>query len=173
MSQKLNKNTFALAVGATALAGSMAVATANPFEMNQLPSGYQLGAQGEMGAKGSEGMCGEGKCGAAMMDADKDGKVTKEEFMAAHEKMFAEKDKNSDGVLDADELKAGEGKCGEGKCGGDKAAKAGEGKCGEGKCGGDKAAKAGEGKCGEGKCGGAKTEKAGEGKCGEGKCGSK
>jgi uncharacterized low-complexity protein len=108
-----------------------------------------------MGAKGTEGACGEGKCGMAMLDADKDGKVTKEEFMAAHEKMFADKDKNSDGVLDADELKAGEGKCGEGKCG-------------EGKCGGDKAAKAGEGKCGEGKCGGAK---AGEGKCGEGKCG--
>ena len=154
MSHKLNKNAFTLAIGATALAGTMAVATANPFEMNTLSSGYQVGTQGDTGAKGtegkcggnadaaksgegkcggnadaakaSEGKCGEGKCGLDMMDADKDGKVTKAEFMAAHEAMFAKKDKNGDGVLDAAEIKASmaadkkaakEGKCGEGKCG--------------------------------------------------------
>ena len=163
MSHKLNKNTFTLAIGATALAGTMAMATAtaNPFAMNALSAGY--GVQGAIGAKGEEGKCGEGKCGAKMekkgkaegtcgegkcgagkkddakagegkcgegkcgmdmMDADKDGKVTKEEFMAAHEKMFAAKDTNKDGALDAAEIKAAkaskEGKCGEGKCGGKK-----------------------------------------------------
>ncbi len=68
----------------------------------------------------------------SMLDANSDGKVTKEEFMSGHEKMFAGKDKNADGVLDAKEM---EGKCGEGKCGGSKGK---EGKCGEGKCGGKK-----------------------------------
>jgi uncharacterized low-complexity protein len=70
MSQKLNKAAFTLAIGAAALAGSISTATANPFEMNQLSSGYQVGVQGEMGAKGEEGKCGadkgkkaEGKCG--------------------------------------------------------------------------------------------------------------
>ena len=164
MSHKLNKNAFTLAIGATALASSMAVSTAsaNPFEMNQLEGGYQqTAAQGIVGAKGTEGKCGgnkskegscggdkakegscggdkakgegkcgEGKCGMAMMDTDKDGKVSKEEFMAAHEKMFAAKDTNNDGSLDAAEMKAGEG-----SCGGAKGKK--EGKCGEGKCGGN------------------------------------
>lgn len=163
MSHKLNKNAFTLAVGATALAGAMVAttATANPFEINPLSSGYQVGLQGDVGAKGAEGKCGgdkakagegkcggdkakagegkcggdkakagegkcgEGKCGMAMMDADKDGKVTKEEFMAAHEKMFAAHDTNNDGTLDESEMaaakKAGkEGKCGEGKCGANK-----------------------------------------------------
>jgi len=164
MSQKFNKNAFALAIGATALAGAIATANANPFEMNSLNSGYQGVVQGEMGAKGDEGKgkegkCGEGKCGAAMekkgkaegkcgegkcgagkkdgkagegkcgmemMDADKDGKVSKEEFMTAHEKMFTKHDANGDGSIDADEMKkakegaCGDKKAGEGKCGGDK-----------------------------------------------------
>ena len=141
MSHKLNRSAFVLAIGATALAGSIATATAaNPFEMNALNSGYQGTVQGEMGAKGpAEGKCGEGKCGAgmkgdakggegkcgmAMMDADKDGKVSKEEFLKAHEAMFVAKDVNKDGFIDADEMKkAKEGSCGdkgkEGSCGGD------------------------------------------------------
>ena len=162
MSHKLNKNAFTLAIGATALAGTMAMATAtaNPFEMNQLDNGYQQsGAQGDTGAKGTEGKCGgnkskegscggdkakstegscggnkakaEGKCGMEMMDTDKDGKVSKEEFMAAHEKMFAAKDTNNDGSLSAAEMKAGEG-----SCGGAKGKK--DGKCGTGKCGANK-----------------------------------
>ncbi len=89
-----------------------------------------------------EGKCGEGKCGMKSMDADGDGKVTKDEFMSAHESMFSKKDKNADGVIDASEMKMKEGKCGEGKCGGakavDKAKGMMEGKCGEGKCGANK-----------------------------------
>ena len=100
-------------------------------------------AQGSCGGKqGAEGKCGEGKCGMAKMDTDKDGKISRAEFNAAHDRMFADRDKNKDGFITADEMKAHpEGKCGEGKCG-------------EGKCGGDKMPKAAEGKCGEGNCGG-------------------
>ena len=73
------------------------------------------------------GKGGEGRCGLRQMDADGDGKVTREEFMQGHEEMFSVIDANGDGVIDAAEGdahmagKAGcrmEGKCGEGKCGG-------------------------------------------------------
>ena len=71
----------------------------------------------------AEGKCGEGKCGFAMMDTDKDGKISKAEYDAAHKTggNFAGHDTNKDGFISADEFKAAhEGKCGEGKCGGDK-----------------------------------------------------
>lgn len=93
----------------------------------------------------AEGKCGEGTCGFAKMDTDKDGKISKAEFAAAHggkDDKFAGHDTNKDGFISADEFKAAH----EGKCG--------EGKCGEGKCGGDKPKAQSEGKCGEGKCGG-------------------
>jgi uncharacterized low-complexity protein len=128
---KHNTNPLATAIGsafvaATALStmalASAASAAENPFQADELRSGYNLAAadaEGKCGeGKGkSEGKCGEGKCG--------------------------------EGKAKAHEGKCGEGKCGEGKakahegkCGEDKA-KA-EGKCGEdkakteGKCGGDK-----------------------------------
>lgn len=96
-------------------------------------------AEASCGAnKPAEGKCGEGQCGMAKMDTDKDGKLSRAEFAAAHggkDDKFASHDINKDGFISADEMKAAhEGKCGEGKCGGDKAQA--EGKCGEGKCGG-------------------------------------
>lgn len=136
MSSKRNMKPLALAVS-TALCGSMIAlssvqAETNPFGMADLSSGYMVA-----GMKGKEGKCGEGKCGMKMMDADGDGKVTKEEFMSGHEKKFSMIDKNGDGVIDANERKMKmQGKCGEGKCGGGMKGK--EGKCGEGKCGGKK-----------------------------------
>jgi uncharacterized low-complexity protein len=51
----------------------------------------------------AEGKCGEGKCGMRRMDANGDGKVTKEEFMQGHEAMFDSMDANGDGVIDAGE----------------------------------------------------------------------
>ena len=142
MSQKSTLKPLAAAMGAafvTSLATApVANAAENPFAMSELSSGYMV-ASSHMEGKCGEGKCGgakatkEGKCGMKMMDADGDGKVTKDEFDAAHEAMFSKKDKNADGVLDASEM---EGKCGEGKCGGAKTTK--EGKCGEGKCGGMK-----------------------------------
>jgi uncharacterized low-complexity protein len=49
------------------------------------------------------GKCGEGKCGMKRMDANGDGKVTKDEFMQGHEAMFDSMDANGDGVIDVDE----------------------------------------------------------------------
>jgi len=98
--------------------------------------------------KAAEGKCGEGNCGAkamAMMDTDKDGKVSRAECAAHHDAMFTKADTNKDGYVtpvEADAMMKSmhEGKCGEAKCGADKKptgdkAKM-EGKCGEGKCGG-------------------------------------
>lgn len=108
---KLTAATIALGMAAAPIA---AQADANPFGMTALGSGYMVVAD----AKGSEGKCGEAKCGGnkAM-------------------------EKTSEG-------KCGEAKCGgdkamekssEGKCGGDKAMeKSSEAKCGEAKCGGNK-----------------------------------
>jgi len=102
----------------------------NPFSMQPLSGGYMVLAEGKCG----EGKCGgskagEGKCGMARMDANGDGKVTREEFMKGHEAMFDKIDQNGDGVIDPAERAAHmakmkgfmkEGKCGEGKCGGSK-----------------------------------------------------
>lgn len=177
--------TFAAGV---AMAG-VAQADSNPFSAQSLTQGYMVladnhgksdveqaketvekKAEGSCGGKASEGACGgkrgEGACGGkkgdgeCKADADKDGKVTKEEFLKHHEEMFAKADKNEDGALDAEERKAMH-KMKAGACGGDKK---GEGACGgkkgEGSCGGDKKA---EGSCGgkkgEGSCGGDKKEK--------------
>lgn len=145
-----SKKPVAIAVS-TALGGLLLAGSA--FASTHLAQGYQLGgdtlvdaksAEGNCGGnKGSEGKCGEGKCGEGKcgfdkMDTDKDGKVSRAEYDAAHKNgggNFAGHDTNKDGFISRDEMKAAhEGKCGEGKCGGDK--KAGEGKCGEGKCGG-------------------------------------
>ena len=110
MSHKLNKSTFTLTIGATALAGTLlaTTATANPFEMDQLSSGYQIGLQGDSGAKGAEGKCGEGKCGGTKPKADKntEGKC---------------------GGAKPDSNKSTEGKCGGAKPDSDKGT---EGKCG-------------------------------------------
>ena len=99
----------------------------NPFAMTPLSDGYKMVAEGKCG----EGKCGggmntdkggEGKCGMQRMDADGDGKVTKEEFMQGHEAMFDTIDTDGDGVLNADERsahmamkRATKGKCRQGK----------------------------------------------------------
>ena len=105
----VKKNSIALTLGAVVVGSASfasADAQANPFEFQQLVTGYQLDA--------AEGKCGEGKCGG-------DAKGKKE-------------GKCGEGKCGGDKKADKEGKCGEGKCGGDK--KAGkEGKCGEGKCG--------------------------------------
>lgn len=107
------------------------VLAGSAFAMQPLAQGYLLAAPDE-GDK-----AGEGKCGMAKADTDKDGKISQAEFTAAHpdgKEKFASIDTNKDGFIDAAEHKAhhGEGKCGEGKCG--------EGKCGADKKADDKAA---------------------------------
>lgn len=110
-----NNTSKSLTVAGAALLASVALSPAalaadNPFQMTDLPAGYQLADA--HGAKDGEGKCGEGKCGEKM---DAEGKC---------------------GEGKCGEGKCGE-KGAEGKCGeGEGAAKAdGEGKCGEGKCG--------------------------------------
>jgi uncharacterized low-complexity protein len=140
------KTSLKLALGTTFAAGlalgAVQAVADNPFSANALSGGYLQLAENKAGGemKCGAGMCGgnmkkagEGKCGGAKSDecpadTDKDGKVTKEEFMTHHEKMFTEADANKDGSLDADERKALHAKMAEGKCGGK-----------EGKCGGAKA----------------------------------
>ena len=136
MSKKTAIKPLAVALG-TVFTISLAHSTItnaaeNPFTMKSLPGGYMMLAEGKCG----EGKCGgskdkgaEGKCGMGRMDADGDGKVTKDEFMKGHEAMFDKIDTNGDGVIDAGERAAHMekmkgfmqgGKCGEGKCGGSK-----------------------------------------------------
>ena len=76
----------------------------------------------------------------AKMDTDKDGRLSRAEFDAAHkgsEEKFGEHDLDGDGFITQAEMdkhhanmkaKGGDKAKAEGKCG--------EGKCGEGKCGG-------------------------------------
>ena len=133
MSNKIVKP-IAIALGA-AFVGSLSLTqfahAAGGFQLNPLLAPYA--------AAGTEGKCGEGKCGVAKMDTNKDGKVESSEAMAGGFSASQVKawDKDNDGSLDANELKAmhavmdsGDKKKGaEGSCGGDKK-KGAEGSCG-------------------------------------------
>ena len=89
--------TFAISLATSPVAN----AAENPFQVNELSSGYMQLAEGNCG----EGKCGEGKCG------DKEGEGKCGEGKCGD--------------------KEGEGKCGEGKCGDKEGeGKCGEGKCG-------------------------------------------
>jgi hypothetical protein len=131
-----NKKPVAIAVGA-ALAGGL-VLSGSAFAMTSLAQGYMLASApanaamspGGGGAGHKEGH--EGSCGMDKMDTDKDGRISRTEFAAAHDgkdDKFAAHDPNGDGFISAEEMKAHhdakrgdkakmEGKCGEGKCGG-------------------------------------------------------
>lgn len=122
------KSIISIAVGsalATTLAAvPIASAADNPFGMQSLDRGYMVADTHKYGEKkggegkcGGQGACGEGRCGAAMADANNDGKITKEEWTAHHNAMFEHMDANKDGVVDKDEIK---GKTKDGKCGGSK-----------------------------------------------------
>ena len=148
----MSKTTTKPAAVAVALASGILLA-GSTFAMEPLAQGYLLAAP--EAAKAGEGKCGEGKCGGqaakaaheggcgmAKMDTDKDGRLSRAEFDAAHkgsEEKFAGHDLDGDGFITqaemdkhhADMKAKGDGKAAtEGKCG--------EGKCGEGKCGGNK-----------------------------------
>jgi len=120
----VKKTAVAVALGSVVMSSAFAVnAQTNPFGFEAMDAGYQI--------VGSEGKCGEAKCGADMKKAaaekGKEGKCGEAKCGAEMKKAAADK--------------AHEGKCGEAKCGADvkKAAmaKAHEGKCGEAKCGAD------------------------------------
>ena len=140
----------AVATG-TLLAGSM-------FSMQAMAHGYMQ----DDGAKtmAAEGKCGEGKCGGdkakhdaasgqasgkrqhhtmANMDTDKDGRMSRAEFNAAHkgsEDKFGAYDGNGDGFISQAEMDAHHAAMKQDKTGMANHGKMGtEGKCGEGKCG--------------------------------------
>jgi uncharacterized low-complexity protein len=156
MSRSNKQHPAAIALGA-ALAGGL-VLSGSAFAMEPLAQGYLLSAsagdkakegncgghktadakagdKAAMEGKCGEGKCGEGKCGMEKMDTDKDGRISRAEFAAAHggdATKFASHDPNGDGFISAAEMKAhhdakrgdkaddkamAEGKCGEGKCG--------------------------------------------------------
>ena len=154
----MSKTTTKPAAVAVALAGGILLA-GSTFAMEPLAQGYLLAAPEAAKAgegKCGEGKCGEGKCGGGMaaakakghqgacgvskMDADKDGRLSRAEFAAAHkgsDEKFADHDINGDGFITQPEMDEAHAKMKEAK--GDKASaegKCGEGKCGEGKCGG-------------------------------------
>lgn len=81
-----------------ALSGT-AVASENPFAVNQLESGYQVAD------KHADGKCGEGKCGEGKCGGEKDAEGKCGEGKCGEGKCGGEK--------------TSEGKCGEGKCGGE------------------------------------------------------
>jgi uncharacterized low-complexity protein len=95
MSNKIVKP-LTLALGA-AFVGSVSLA-----QMAHASSAFQLNPLlAPFAAAGTEGKCGEGKCGLSAMDANKDGKATKEEAMAAgwNETQFAKADAQNQGFL--------------------------------------------------------------------------
>jgi uncharacterized low-complexity protein len=123
-----NKKKFiSIAIGsAFAAAGAVPVASAgdNPFVSQSLSKGYVVADAHKHGEKksgegkcGGEGACGEGRCGASMADANRDGKITKEEWTSHHNAMFEHMDANKDGAISKDEIKGKmtDGKCGSGK----------------------------------------------------------
>jgi uncharacterized low-complexity protein len=151
MEMRMSSKTQPTALAIAALAGGLAL-SGSTFAMQPLAQGYMVAstdvAEGSCGGKTAEGSCGadkkakstntadtkagEGQCGMAKMDADKDGRISKSEYAAAHDNddsKFAAHDANQDGYISADELQAHmggsggagkmmeEGKCGEGKCG--------------------------------------------------------
>jgi hypothetical protein len=64
-----------------------------------------MGGEDKMEGMGMmKGMEGCGKNMVAMMDTDKDGKVSKDEFTKHHDEMFAQMDANKDGALDQSEM---------------------------------------------------------------------
>ena len=109
--KKNHKTPFAIALTASVASMSANIAQAessNPFALSELSSGYMQTAQADNDKSGTnkmkDGACGEGKCGASMMQGNQE--KTVEGKCAGNKPMPA----NSD-------AKGMEGKCGEGKCG--------------------------------------------------------
>ena len=125
-----SNNPLKLAISAAIAAGSM-------FSMQAMAHGYMQDPP--TAAKADH----EGGCGMAKMDTDKDGRLSRTEFDAAHQgskETFASHDADGDGFITQAEMDAHHAsmKQGDAKAMDDAAMKKmqAEGKCGEGKCGG-------------------------------------
>ena len=114
------------AFAATLCAVPIASAAESPFAAQSIDKGYMLAYADKVDANKYGGAkSGEGKCGMAMADANKDGKISQKEYMKLHAMMFTMMDTNKDGFIDKDEMskamsmmkgmkgaKGMEGKCG-------------------------------------------------------------
>lgn len=94
---------------ATSLGASPAVFAAdevgsaadNPFAMQPLNKGYIVAYadRADPGKYGAGAKSAEGKCGMSLADTNKDGQVSKEEFIKHHEAIFDKIDANKDGSV--------------------------------------------------------------------------
>ena len=104
-----NKKTMiSLAVGSALAAtlGAVPIVSADsPFTAQSLDKGYMLAYADKVDPNkyGGGAKSGEGRCGMSMVDANKDGKVTKQEFLKHHENIFDRIDANKDGAVDQPE----------------------------------------------------------------------
>ena len=104
-----NKKTMiSLAVGSVVAATLSAVPVISmadsPFAAKSLDKGYMLAYADKVDpSKYGGAKSGEGRCGMSIVDANKDGKVTKEEFLKHHEAIFDRIDTNKDGAVDQPE----------------------------------------------------------------------
>ncbi len=92
---------FAASLGAVPLAS----AADSPFTVQSLDKGTMLAYADKVDPNkyGGGAKSGEGRCGMSMVDTNKDGKVTKQEFMKHHEAIFDRMDANKDGAVDQPE----------------------------------------------------------------------
>lgn len=123
---KFSRRPLSIALGAACALGGLN-AQASIFQATDLAGGYMVAAADETeksgprpaeghcgGMRMMEGRCGEGMCGALafdMMDENKDGKLSKDEYVNWHNRNWA------DGKCGA-YMKMPDGRCGEGMCGG-------------------------------------------------------
>ncbi|ARO86930.1 hypothetical protein EBAPG3_003615 [Nitrosospira lacus] len=92
---------FAAALGAAPLASG----ADSPFIVQSLDRGTMLAYADRVDPNkyGGGAKSGEGRCGMSMVDTNKDGKVTKQEFLKHHEAIFDRMDTNKDGAVDQPE----------------------------------------------------------------------
>ena len=109
------KAVLCVAIGSTLTAGihvAPACAADELFSIQALDKGYMVayadrvdpnkyggGKSGEHGGTKAS----EGQCGMSLVDTNKDGKVTKQEFLKHHETIFDQIDANKDGAVDQPE----------------------------------------------------------------------